>query len=186
MIEITVSPLQFVPTLLIQQNPDLVISVLGASDALGRSGQPKVPPWPTVPCTIPNLRLEFDDVGFDQKRGGVLSTHFHAPTVDHLVTLRDCVRDTQFSKAIIHCRAGSSRSPAVATIVAALLGATPQQLRELLSIKNYFRPSLAVLTLWDTMQCTPPLLPLAQEGKSWARADEWGPATFRMEKTSCS
>ena len=186
MIEITISPLQFVPALLLERRPDLVISVLGASDALGRSGHPKAPPWPAVPCTIPNLRLEFDDVGYDQKRGGVLPTLFRAPTVEHLVTLRDCVCHTQFKSVIIHCRAGSSRSPAVATIVAALLGATTQQLQALLAIRNYFRPSLAVLALWDTMHCTMPLSPLALASKSWTRADQWAPATFRLDTSSCS
>ena len=138
-----------------------VVSILGRSDRLE---------WPSV-GNRKILRLEFDDVGY-------CSQGWVAPRRDHIVELIEFARSWGGLGSIaIHCRAGSSRSPAAAMIVAASLGVPGAQslIMRVRTAKAYFRPNEAMLKLADELlQSAPTLVELARAVPIPLRAVPWG------------
>ena len=116
---------------------DAVISILGDEDQLD---------WPEI-GSREVLRLQFDDVGYS-------SGQLKAPTSDDIAKLISFARSWKAqSNLLIHCRAGTSRSPAAAMIVLAAVPETNLEVNfwRLLSAKSYYRPNTTMLRLADKL-----------------------------------
>lgn len=147
------------------EQADAVVSILGSSDKLM---------FPDV-GQRPVLRLEFDDV--TQARKG-----FTAPADHHIDEL------IAFSRAwagagtlLIHCRAGSGRSPAAGMIVAAAIG-IPKLSARIRVAKSYFTPNQTMLEMADArLGLVPGLAGLGPSGPQAKRREEWGPVRILLE-----
>jgi predicted protein tyrosine phosphatase len=116
---------------------DAVISILGDEDQLD---------WPEIGSRVA-LRLRFDDVGYS-------SGKLRAASPDDIAKLISFARSWKAqSNLLIHCRAGSSRSPAAAMIALAAVSETNLEVnfRRLLSAKAYYRPNTTMLRLADKL-----------------------------------
>jgi predicted protein tyrosine phosphatase len=92
--------------------PDWLISILGPTDQLA---------WPELCSPARRLRIECDDIQYP-------SSGFIAPTADHVEALIEFLRQWNGrGDLMIHCKAGSSRSPAAALIALALLNQKREQ-----------------------------------------------------------
>ena len=92
--------------------PDWLISILGPADQL---------PWPELGSPHRRLRIECDDIQYP-------SSGYIAPTADHVEALIDFLRQWNGQgDLIIHCKAGTSRSPAAALIALAMLNPEREQ-----------------------------------------------------------
>ena len=143
------------------EQADVVISVLGRSDMLS---------FPDV-GSRQVLRLAFDDTIASSER-------FIAPTREQIIELIDFVRRWNGTGTLlVHCRAGSSRSPAAAMIAAAALD-RPDSAELVLRIrtaKSYFRPNEAMLRFADCLLGPlPGLVGLARSAPLSTRNDPWG------------
>lgn len=164
---IIISPYQHLPTALDEADASHVVSILGRSDKLE---------WPTVGGRKV-LRLEFDDINYS-------SGNFIAPSRDQIADLIEFAKDWSGSSALlVHCRAGSSRSPAAAIIAAAALGGpdTEALVMRVRTAKAYFRPNETMLKLADgLLGIEPALADLARSVPVPTRTDEWGPITIPL------
>jgi predicted protein tyrosine phosphatase len=145
---IIVSPYSYVTNIVHTQRVTAVVSILGRSDNL---------PWPDVGSRA-HLRLEFDDTQYS-------SRPLQAPTTHHIKALIGFARDwVKRESLLIHCRAGSSRSPAAAIVAAAALFPSHfRLLHEIASARSYFTPHRRFLALADSaLQFSPPLSGLAR------------------------
>lgn len=89
-----------------QLRPDHLISILGPTDQLA---------WPQIGAPDRRLRIECDDVQYQ-------GTGYIVPSADHIKALISFLRDWNGQgDLMIHCKAGTSRSPAAALIALAML-----------------------------------------------------------------
>lgn len=138
---IVISPYQRVAEVLARERVGHVISILGKSDRLE---------WPST-GTRPTLRLEFDDTNADTEL-------WRAPTQDEVRRLIEFARDWNgLTHLLVHCRAGSSRSPAAAAIAVAAIG-RPDLIEAVLLAKTYHRPNQLMLRLADRLLSPTPEL----------------------------
>ena len=141
---------------------DTVISVLGQSDKLQ---------FPEV-GSREVLRLTFDDT--------VIASKTLIPANrEHIAELIEFARRWNgVGTLLVHCRAGSSRSPAAAMIAAAALG-WPDSAELVVRIRTaraYFRPNEAMLKLADSLLGTiPGLVDLSRSVPITTRTDNWKP-----------
>jgi len=85
---------------------------------------------------------------------------------------------------LVHCRAGSSRSPAAAMILAAVLERpeTDDLVLRVATAKAYFKPHMGMLALADRLLHRRALLvDLLRSVPSLTRIDEWGPVAVTVE-----
>lgn len=164
---IIVSPYQHVPGILDRTAVNHVLSILGESDKLE---------WPTVGARKV-LRLKFDDIIYSSQR-------FIAPSHDQIADLIEFARDWNgIGSLLVHCRAGSSRSPAAAIIAAASLGRPDSQalVLRVRTAKAYFRPNETMLRLADGLLTpSPNLVDLARSVSVPTRTDPWRPVTIPL------
>ncbi len=149
------------------EQADAVISILGSSDKLI---------FPDV-GSRPVLRLKFDDVGY-------ASGKLVAPSRERIANLIDFARGwNRVGTLLLHCRAGSSRSPAAAMIAAATLGwpyGADLALRVRTS-KAYFRPNETMLKLADGLfGISPGLVDLSRSVPFPTRTDDWKPVRIPL------
>jgi predicted protein tyrosine phosphatase len=165
---IIISPFQHIPQVLSQNDVTRVVSILGLSDKLD---------WPSV-GDRGVLRLRFDDIIYT-------SGSFVAPSADQIRQLIEFGRLWNgIGSLLVHCRAGSSRSPAAGMIVAAAVSGvdTASLVRRVLSAKAYFRPNEAMLKLADTLLVfNPGLVDLARSIPVPTRTDAWGPVRIPLK-----
>ena len=87
----------------------------------------------------------------------------------------------------MHCRAGSSRSPAAAMIAAAALGRPDgaSLVTRIRTARAYFRPNETMLKLADDLLgITPRLLDLSRSVPVPTRIDKWSPARIPLTTIS--
>ena len=136
-----------------------VISILGDSDKLD---------WPdTGKRSV--LRLKFDDVGYS-------SGDLKGPTRETIEQLIEFARDWGgHSNLLVHCRAGTSRSPAAALIA---LAAVPRlntigNFERLINAKAYYRPNSTMLRLADSLlEPSPDLLEVSKRSRARIEVDD--------------
>ena len=165
---IIISSYMHLPHVLDQMDIGHVVSILGQSDKLD---------WPDVGSRRV-LRLQFDDTTYS-------SGNFVAPTRGQIAELIEFGRNWNGARTSIafHCRAGSSRSPGAAAVVAAALGGSDASslIRRILLSKAYFRPHLGVLALADSiLGVTPGLVELARSLPAPVRTDAWEPVRIPL------
>jgi predicted protein tyrosine phosphatase len=153
------------------QQADAVISVLGKSDKLL---------FPHVGSRVV-LRLALDDLSCS-------SENLFAPNRKRIADLIEFARRWNGAGTLlVHCRAGSSRSPAAAMIAAAALG-RPNSAELALRIragKAYFRPNEAMLKLADNLLGPAPgLVNLARSVPVPTQMDPWGPVRIPLTALS--
>ncbi len=109
-------------------------------------------------------------------------------TREQIVELVEFGRNWNGATSIaLRCRAGSSRSPGAAAVVAAALGRpeTSSLVRRILLSKAYFRPHLGMLALADSiLGVTPGLVGLVRSLPAPARTDDWGPIRIPLAAPS--
>ena len=148
------------------QEPDVshVVSILGRSDKL---------PWPNI-GKRQACRLRFDDT---QYSSGALV----APTrqqIEELIAFANAWSGKQ--GLLIHCRAGTSRSPAAAMIALASISRV-DLIESVIVSKAYFRPHTGCLRLADAiMSPSPGLLAIAFNKPVSVRTDEVGPVSIAV------
>ncbi len=92
--------------------PDWLISILGPADQL---------PWPELGSPPRRLRIECDDIQYP-------STGYIVPTIEHVEILINFLRKWNGEgDLMVHCKAGTSRSPAAALIALAMLNPEREQ-----------------------------------------------------------
>lgn len=162
---IEISPYQHLGEVLKGPCISHVVSILGPSDRLA---------WPEV-GTRKVLRLEFDDTYLS-------SGDWIGPASQHIKELINFSRDwAGNSTLLIHCRAGSSRSPAAALVSIASIGRS-DLITRVLNEKSYFRPNRRMLELADTLiRPCPRLLDAAREHPQPTRRDDWGPVSIPLD-----
>lgn len=150
---------------------DAVVSILGLSDRL---------PFPEV-GTRNVLRLTFDDTTIPFK----LLT---PPNREHIAELIGFAQRWNGVGTLgVHCRAGSSRSPAAAMIAAAALG-RPNSTDLVLRVRTaraYFKPNETMLKLADGLLGPGSrLLDLSRSVPVPTRIDKWAPAQIPLTTIS--
>jgi predicted protein tyrosine phosphatase len=163
---IIISPYQRVADVLSGQRISHVVSILGKSDQL---------PWPST-GSRKTLRLEFDDTDSD-------SPTRVAPTREQIQRLIDFAIDwggTATSNLLLHCRAGSSRSPAGTAITVAAIGRA-DLVERVLTAKTYHRPNPRMLELADSLLVPCPRL--AERARAIQHPDgnsDWAPVAIPL------
>jgi len=146
---------------------DAVISVLGASDKLL---------FPDV-SSRPVLRLTFDDIDHT-------SENFVAPVREQIADLIAFARHWNGAGTLlVHCRAGSSRSPAAAMIAAAALGRpdSASLVTRIRMARTYFRPNETMLRLADSLIApSPGLVSTSRSVPISTHTDVWGPTRIPL------
>lgn len=146
---------------------DAVISVLGQSDKLQ---------FPEV-GTRKVLRLTFDDTIIPSKT-------LIPPNREHIAGLIEFARRWNGAGTLlVHCRAGSSRSPAAAMIAAAALGRSDgaSLVTRIRTARAYYRPNETMLKLAEgLLGITPRLLDLSRSIPVPTRIDKWSPARIPL------
>ncbi len=146
----------------VMHQADAVISVLGQSDKLL---------FPDV-GNRKALRLTFDDT--------VIASKTLIPASrEHIAELIEFARRWNgVGTLLVHCRAGSSRSPAAAMIAAAALG-WPDSAELVLRVrtaKAYFTPNENMLKLADSLLGTSPgLVEVSRSVQVPPRTNKWAP-----------
>ena len=134
---ITIAPCKSVALLQRARTFSHAISILGPRDGLE---------FPNIKA--PNvLRLSFDDVGYTSEFG-------RAPSKNEIGELIDFARSwAGVGNLLIHCKAGTSRSPAAALISIASINVSGkhQLLRKIIALKNYYRPNSSMLRIADQL-----------------------------------
>lgn len=158
---IAISSLDHLPRALEQFRPGAVVSILSRAEA------ERLPPGMFGPRKV--LRMAFDDLGHS-------SGQFRAPHRADIEALIGFVKDWAGTGTIlIHCRAGASRSPAAALIVAATVWPDrPEFLGRIARAKSYFTPNSTMLRLGDEVLGTN-LVGLVRELPPPGRQDQWSP-----------
>lgn len=132
---VTIAPLKSVTSLQRRFAFSHAISILGVRDGVE---------FPRI--NAPNiLRLTFDDVGYSSDLG-------RAPSKEEISMLIDFARSwAGVGNLLIHCKAGTSRSPAAALISIASIdvGRKHELLRKALGLRNYYRPNSTMLKIAD-------------------------------------
>ena len=148
------------------QAPDIshVVSILGPSDRLS---------WPDVGGRHV-CRLEFDDTQYS-------SGQLIAPSRQQIEKLIGFAKSWGGKQGLlVHCRAGSSRSPAAAMICLASIGRT-DQVGAAIASKAYFRPHAGCLRLADAiMSPSLGLLAIALGKPAPVRLDNVGPVSISL------
>lgn len=149
------------------QQADFVVSALGGSDKM---------PFPDV-GRRPVLRLTFDDVGYS-------SGQLVAASRQQIADLIEFARSWSGKGAIcIHCRAGSSRSPALGMIAAAALG-RPDSGDLALRVRTaraYYRPNETCLKIADGLLGSSwSLVNLSRSVPVPTHTEDWRPATIPL------
>ncbi len=164
---ILISPYQHLPMVLKETGISHVVSILGRSDKLE---------WPSV-GTRKVLRLEFDDIIYS-------SGTFIAPSREQIAELIEFARDWNGDGTLaVHCRAGSSRSPAAGMIAAAALGRpdTESLVMRIATARAYYHPNETMLKLADDLLGNGSTLAnLARSVPMPTHTDEWGPARIPL------
>jgi len=160
---IIVAPISSVAVLKRKYHFSHVISIIGTSDRVSfpSFNGPKV------------LRLGFDDVGYS-------SYQTRAPDTADINSIIAFARIWNGEgDMLIHCRAGTSRSPAAAMIVlAAITVLDPTSvIKKLLALKSYYRPNTTMLRIAGQVLESGRLLPdLAHHHTNADRPTVLGPA----------
>ncbi len=167
---IIISPYPHLRQVLAQPHITHVVSILGQSDKLA---------WPETGARE-TLRLAFDDTYNS-------SAAWIAPARGHVVELIEFSRSWHRSggSICIHCRAGSSRSPAAALVVAAALNGSVSNLlvERIATAKSYFRPHKGMLALADAeLNCKFSLVALVRSLPPGRPMDTWGPAIIPVDR----
>jgi predicted protein tyrosine phosphatase len=159
---IVITPYYELGRALTEHDVGRVVSILGAgSDRL---------PWPDV-GERPTLRLAFDDT--HHSTGALV-----APTRQDIDALIAFARDWRGEGTLlVHCRAGSSRSPAAAMIAPAAIGRLDIA-RLVPTAKSYFRPHRGCLSLADAALATT-LVGLAEKPAPTC-TDNWAPVALAL------
>jgi len=146
---------------------EAVVSILGRSDKL---------PFPDV-GSRKVLQLNFDDVA-------ISSSAFVAPSHRQIGELIDFGKAwNAASTLLIHCRAGSARSPAAAMIIAAALARTDSAAlaKQLRLARAYFRPNEAMLKLADELiSPCPGLVDMNRSVPLPTHVDAWKPVRLPL------
>lgn len=150
---------------------DAVISILGQADKL---------PFPDVGGR-PVLRLALDDTTVPSKT-------MIPPNRQHIADLIEFARSWNgVGTLLVHCRAGSSRSPAAAMIAAAALG-RPNGSDLVLRVRTaraYFKPNETMLKFADDLLgASLGLVDLSRSVPVPTRVDKWAPARIPLNTTS--
>jgi predicted protein tyrosine phosphatase len=150
---ILIAPYQHVGEALANHDVTHVVSILGAADPLT---------WPSV-GNRSVVRLKFDDASYS-------NGELVAPNQRHIADLIYFARHWNCAGIIlVHCRAGTSRSPAAAMIAAAAVGRMDVA-QQILDGKAYFRPHHGMLGLADAQ--LEPALRLAKLTRSPSPPDQ--------------
>lgn len=163
-VSIIISPYQHLARTLQRPGITHVISILGEFDKL---------PWPSTGSRI-TLRLEFDDTNADSQLGD-------APTAEHVRKLIAFAQNwAGNSDLLVHCRAGSSRSPAAAAVAVAAIGRA-DLVERVLGAKTYHRPNQLMLKLADgLLDPCPELVGRSRAIQHPAEYSEWGPVAIPL------
>lgn len=160
---VIISPYQWVIPAVAKHNATHVISILGNTDRL---------PWPLLDDPKV-LRLAFDDTSLSTKYAVGPSSH-------QIRSLIDFARAWGGgSSLVIHCRAGASRSPSAALIVAAAIGRRDLFSR-ILEAKTYFRPNRRMLELAGRILSDNELRMLKPMDHAGKTLSKWGVATIDL------
>lgn len=166
---IIISAIHHLPDVIDQA--DAAISILGQSDKLQ---------FPDV-GSRPVLRLVFDDTIVPSKT-------LIPPSRQHIADLIEFARRWNgVGTLLVHCRAGSSRSPAAAMIAAAALGRpnNTDLVRRVRSAKAYFRPNETMLRLADGLLGPGSgLVNLSRSIPVPTQIDKWAPARILLTTIS--
>ena len=135
---ITIAPLKDVPACLKRRKYSHIVSMLGPRDEA---------PFPSVPGNSLHLCLEFDDVGYTSGFGRAAEEHDISLLINFFGSWNG------EGHLLIHCKAGTSRSPAAGMIAIACLGQLQggSKIPDLLSLKNYYRPNTTMLRIADRL-----------------------------------
>jgi predicted protein tyrosine phosphatase len=142
--KLIVASYAFVDGIIQRDKPGHIVSILGRSDRL---------PWPqcnSAKC----LRLEFDDVTY-------ASGEWLAPTRTQIAELIAFARDWDgVGTLLVHCRAGSSRSPSAGLIALAAIGRCNLEIvvQRIARERPYIRPHSRMLTFADEILLAEPRL----------------------------
>ena len=132
---ITIAPLASVEAVQRRLTISHAISILGPKDGVN---------FPII--RAPHvLQLSFDDVGYTSAFGT-------AATADNITDLIEFARSwAGQGNLLVHCKAGTSRSPAAAMIALASIDAPDldSSLSNLLALRNYYRPNTTMLRIAD-------------------------------------
>ena len=145
---------------------DAVVSILGSADKL---------PFPEVGARR-LLRLTCDDTIV---HSGALSP----PRREHIAELIEFAGSWKGNTCLVHCRSGSSRSPAAAMIIARVLGLSGSValVTRVRLARSYFRPNETMLKLADDLLGTSPgLLELSRSVPVPTRFDKWSPVRISL------
>jgi len=158
---LTLSPYSFVDQILQTIKITHVVSILGQGDEL---------PWPNVGARKV-LRLQYDDATYS-------SAGFIPPTKDNISELVSFAKKWGGkSGLLVHCRPGTSRSPAAAMICLAAIGRT-DLIVSLLSRRAYYKPHAKSLRIYDAISgSTERLSTFLPEKAAIDRVDDLSPAT---------
>lgn len=135
---IVVCTYQAVPAAVRSYKPDRMISVLGPADRLG---------WPSFIDPRRHLKLCFDDVQ-------IPSRDFTMPTSAHVRGFLDFLGQGDPAETLlVHCKAATSRSPAIAllTLASWLPGKEDLIAVRLRKIMPHARPSQVIVRLGDQL-----------------------------------
>ena len=130
---ITIAPLASVEAVQRRQTISHAISILGPKDGVK---------FPIIQAPHV-LQLSFDDVGYTSAFGT-------AATTEDISDLIEFARMwAGKGNLLVHCKAGTSRSPAAAMIALASLDALDLDkcLSDLLALRNYYRPNTTMLRI---------------------------------------
>lgn len=174
---ITIAPYWHTATVCRELRPDAAIVVLGPADRLPPHQLPGIPEESA-------LRLWFDDVSVDTRRGGTRVTQLKAPTASDIEALVAFVRQVgRGASYLVSCRAGTSRSVSLSILLATIAGASTAELRSLRFGRNYYKPSLVLLGFAHQVvpERAAELLALAREKEPpWTKADDWSAVTYTV------
>ena len=167
---ITIAPLASVEAVQRRQTISHAISILGPKDGIN---------FPII--RAPHvLQLSFDDVGYTSAFGT-------AATTEDISDLIEFARMwAGKGNLLVHCKAGTSRSPAAAMIALASLDALDLDkcLSDLLALRNYYRPNTTMLRIAEgILSKKGSLIEAARSTVQNALPQTVSAATFKLTKT---
>lgn len=162
-----VSPIAHVNEILRDYKIDYMISILAPQDRCD---------WPIAPRSKV-LRLDFDDVGYSSELG-------RAANVAEISSLMNLASEWNGKgNLLIHCRAGTSRSPAAGLIALSCISGIDFDDAALafLNGKSYFRPNSHMLRVADQITNTQVYSTIIKSYRSPSREDVLGPSIFSVK-----